>query len=131
MKVFPDTNVLLSAFTARGLSSEVFKIILKEHELLVGDVVLEEFRRILLTKFKMPEAQVANLVRFLESFKIVPYNGEPCPISLRDPDDEKVLASAIACNAAVLLTGDKDLLDIRRNLAIQILNPREFLYFIR
>ncbi len=131
MKVFPDTNVLLSAFTARGLSSEVFRIILKEHDLLIGDVILQEFSRVLSTKFKMPDSQVNSLVKFLQSFKTVQYKGEAPPFTLRDPDDEKVPALAIACKADVLLTGDKDLLDVRRNLEIQILNPREFLRCVR
>tara|TARA_Y100000590_G_C15710915_1_gene1010249 strand:+ start:1307 stop:1432 length:126 start_codon:yes stop_codon:yes gene_type:complete len=40
MKVFLDTNVLVSAFATRGLCADVMRVILTEHELLIGEVVL-------------------------------------------------------------------------------------------
>lgn len=131
MKVFPDTNVLVSAFISRGLSSEIFRIILKEHRLFIGDIVLEELQSILLDKFKMPDDQVGSIIDFLKSFEIFQYSGEASPIKLRDKDDEKVLAVAIKSNADVLITGDKDLLDVREDVEIKILNPKEFLILIK
>ncbi len=40
MKVFLDTNVLVSAFTTRGLSADLFRLVVAEHELLTGEVNL-------------------------------------------------------------------------------------------
>ena len=34
MKVFVDTNVLVSAIASRGLSADVFQLILTEHDLI-------------------------------------------------------------------------------------------------
>lgn len=51
MKVFLDTNVLVSAFMARGLCADLFRYVLAEHEVLTGEVNLVEFRRILRHKF--------------------------------------------------------------------------------
>ena len=51
MKVFLDTNVLVSAFMARGLCADLFRYVLAEHEVLTGEVSLVEFRRILRHKF--------------------------------------------------------------------------------
>jgi uncharacterized protein len=47
VKVFPDTNVLASAFGTRGLCADVVRLILGEHELVTGEVVLEELRGVL------------------------------------------------------------------------------------
>lgn len=129
--MFLDTNVLVSAFISRGLSAEIFRIILKEHDLILGDAVINEFQRILLEKFKMPDEQVNNILSFLKSFKIYKYSKETSPVELRDKDDEKVPALAIKSNSDMLITGDKDLLDIREKITLKILNPREFLELIK
>ena len=42
MKVFLDTNVLVSGFTARGLCADVIRLVLAEHELITGEVILIE-----------------------------------------------------------------------------------------
>jgi len=48
-------------------------------------------------------------------------------LDTNDADDAWVLASALACGSEVLVTGDKDLLDLQVDARIQILSPREFL----
>ena len=131
MRVFLDTNVLVSAFISRGISAEIFRIIMKEHNLIVGDVVLSELKRILSNKLKMPSAQVNNILNFLNSFEIINYSDGPCPIELRDKDDEKILVLALQSNSEVLVTGDKDFLDVRDSLNIKVLNPREFLKLVK
>ena len=131
MKVFLDTNVLVNAFISRGLSAEIFRLIIEEHDLLIGDVILEEFQRILLERFSMPGSQVIDILNYLDTFKKCKYSGEKSPLELRDKDDEKVLVLAIKSNSDVLVTGDKDLLDIRENVNQKILNPREFLQLIK
>jgi len=131
LKVFLDTNVLVSAFISRGLSAEIFRLIIKEHDLVIGDIILEEFQRILLKKFSMPRSQVRDILNYLDTFEKCKYSGEESPLELIDKDDEKVLALAIKSNSDVLVTGDKDLLDIRENVNQKILNPREFLQLIK
>lgn len=58
MRVFLDTNVLVSAFTTRGLGADVFRLVLAEHELIVGRIVLEELRGVLREKIGLPESAV-------------------------------------------------------------------------
>jgi len=131
LRVFLDTTVLVSAFVSRGLSADIFRIILKEHELIVGDVVLAELNNILLNKFSMPEASVKNILTYLNRFEIHSYVNEPSPVELRDKDDEKILALAIKSKAAVLVTGDKDLLDVKNESPIEVATPREFLELVK
>jgi predicted nucleic acid-binding protein len=50
---------------------------------------------------------------------------------VRDPDDLKVLASAVAASADVLVTGDHDLLDVAAQAPIKILDPRGFWKLLR
>lgn len=55
----------------------------------------------------------------------------PQPTESRDPDDNMMLAAAIAGKAKFLITNDRDLLDIpaagRRKFRFQILTPKQFL----
>ncbi len=131
MRVFLDTNVLVSAFISRGLSAEIFRIIIKEHDLILADVVLTELKRILLKKIKMPLDKVNNILSYLRAFENFNYSNEVSSFTLRDKDDEKVLVVALKSNSDVLVTGDKDFLDARENLPIKVLNPKEFLELIK
>lgn len=131
MKVYLDTNVLVSAFTARGLSADVFRIVLLEHELLTGEVNLTELEPVLTKRLRVPRAQVANVLRLLHDHTIVAKPASLPEISVRDPDDQWVLASAMAGTADVLVTGDQDLLVLDGIATLPILSPRAFWELLR
>jgi putative PIN family toxin of toxin-antitoxin system len=132
MRAFLDTNVLVSGFSTRGLSADVVRLLMAEHELLVGEVVLEETRRVLTGKFGVPEEKADEIERLLRQHhvELAPDPGSPVldlPVEVRDPDDEVVLASAIAAEAEILITGDKDLLDVADRVeSLRIMTPRTF-----
>jgi len=49
----------------------------------------------------------------------------PEPVS-SDPDDDKFLECAIATGVAVIVSGDKDLLDQSGSRSVRVLRPRQF-----
>ncbi len=59
MRVCLDTNVLVAAFATRGLCADVFRTVLTEHDLVLGEVLLVELRRALRGKLKLSEDRVA------------------------------------------------------------------------
>jgi uncharacterized protein len=124
VKVFFDTNVLISAFTTRGLSADLFRLVVAEHELLTGEVNLTEFRRVLRARFKVPPAEVVLVEDQLRTHTIVARPPAPSDLPLRDPDDAWVLASALAGGADLLVTGDKDLLSVVDQAPLPIVDPR-------
>ncbi len=127
MKVFADTNFLISAFVSRGLSHDIFKLVIAKHELILGEFVLNEFCEKMESKIKVPPSEIEEFVSFLRSFQVVPIPPSGSTIRLRDEDDEWVLSSALAAKADVLITGDKDLLDVASEInQILILSPRGF-----
>lgn len=127
MKVFADTNFLVSAFATRGLSAEIFQIILTDHELMTGEFVLNELNRVLTTKFKVPEKIALESEQLLRQYYIEPIPEQPSKIRVRDEDDRWVLESAMNSGADVLITGDQDLLEISNEISkIKIISPREF-----
>lgn len=127
MRVFLDTNVLVSGFATRGLCADVIRLVLAEHELIVAQVVLDELKRVLNQKIELPAEQIQEILAFLENQTVQPKPKSLSPIQVRDDDDQWVLASALAAKADVLVTGDKDLLDIAEEVSgLTITDPRGF-----
>ena len=131
MRVFLDTNILAAAFTTRGLCADVVRYILAEHQLITGDVILTELHDVLTRRFKLPAGTTKDILDLLRSQEVVPKPKKPSSIPIRDPDDAWVLASAIDGRCDVLVTGDRDLLDIAGSAQLPILNPRGFWEFVR
>lgn len=96
MKVFLDTNVLVSGFATRGLCADVIRLALAEHELITGEVVLTELKQVLKLKMQLPAAQIHEIVTFLENQTVQPKPNTVPPIPVRDEDDQWVLATALA-----------------------------------
>ena len=124
MRVFLDTNVLVAAFATRGLCADVLRIVLTEHDLVTGEVVLEELRDVLPKRLKLPPGTVADIMALLRAQEVVPKPADPSSLPIRDPDDRWILASAVAGGVDVLVTGDQDLLSIAPKAPIPILSPR-------
>jgi putative PIN family toxin of toxin-antitoxin system len=132
VKVFLDTNVLVSGFTTRGLCADVIRLVLSEHELVTAEIVLEEIRRAFKQKVHLPLPVIDEIVAFLENQTVQPKPKTVPPIRIRDEDDCLVLASALEAKADVLVTGDKDLLDVRNQVTdILITDPRGFWTLIK
>jgi putative PIN family toxin of toxin-antitoxin system len=124
VRVFLDTNVLVSAYAARGICADLVRFILAEHELVTGEVNLEELRRVLGERFGAPPERLNAIESELRAETVVPRPTEPASVNLRDPDDRWVLASALSSEADLLVTGDGDLLDVAEQVSIPIVNPR-------
>lgn len=131
MKVFLDTNVLVSAFATRGLCADVLRHVLAEHELLVGEVVLGELRRVLRTKIRLPRETIDAVERLLGDQTVVAKPARPSAIDIQDRSDRWILSSAITGGADVLVTGDRDLLRITDLADIPIVDPRGFWSLVR
>ncbi len=127
MRVFLDTNVLASAFGTRGLCADVLRLIMAEHELVTGEVVIEELRAVLRKKFGVPAQTVGEIESFLRGYHIEPKPREPPDLPLGSRNDLLVVGSALRAKADVLVTGDKELLELNDGYeGPRIISPREF-----
>ncbi len=126
MRVFLDTNVLVAAFTTRGLCDDVVRVAIADHTLLTGEVNLQELRRVLRQRMKVPPDVVTRVEDLLRARTVIPKPKDPPDVPVRDPDDLWVLASAIEGDAEVLVTGDQDLLAVADIAPLPIVTPREF-----
>jgi putative PIN family toxin of toxin-antitoxin system len=121
-----DTNVFVAAMVAKGLCHEVVVRGLGSCTVATSQPLLDEIEHTLRAKFTLGPAGLAFLDQLRLRVRIV----APTPLSsqvCRDADDDRVLATAVAAGAAVIVTGDQDLLVIGRYNDIEIISPREFL----
>lgn len=125
MRVFLDTNVIISAFAAHGLCADLMRLVLADHEVLTGEDNITELRRVLLNRFKSPPAQVDLIEGLLRDQTVIAKPTGLLSLKVRDADDAWVLASAALGNAGLLVTGDQDFLVVARRAPLPILSPRD------
>jgi putative PIN family toxin of toxin-antitoxin system len=121
-----DTNVIVAALVAKGLCHEVVVRALGASTVVTSPALLDELERTLRAKFTLGPAATA----FLEQLRLRVHLVVPTPLSTpvsRDSDDDVMLATAVAANATVIVTGDLDLLVLRSYRSIEIVTPRDFL----
>ena len=131
MRIFLDTNVLVSAFASRGLCAEVFELVLLDHDLIVGRNVLRELEKALREKIKLPVVRSAEIVDFVsdEATQVVDH-AKPANVRV-DPADAIVLGEALAGQADLFVTGDAALLRVAAIGALEIVSPRRFWEVLR
>jgi putative PIN family toxin of toxin-antitoxin system len=125
VKVVCDTNVLVAGVVADGLCRDIVKRRLPRVDLVTSRVLLDELARTLRRKFGTNPADVPLVAAYRERATIVRPVPLPQPVC-RDRDDDAVLATAVAGDADVILTGDEDLLVLGEYQGIRILTPRRF-----
>lgn len=126
MRVLIDTNVLVSAVLFGGLPRELLTRALRgEIELVTSVVLMDELEGVLADSFSLDRSFVRTVRAELELLAEVV--GVPdVPRVARDPDDDAVLAAAVAGGASTIVTGDRDLLILGTHHGIRIVTPRDF-----
>jgi uncharacterized protein len=126
VKVFLDTNVLVSAIATRGLCADVMREVLSSHLLVISAPLLDELRRILTEKIVLPENVISDFIDLLQQDAIQSTTEENVNIDFQDSDGIPILSSALNGGTDFFVTGDKALLKLGKLSDMSILSPREF-----
>ena len=123
-----DTNVLIAAIITEGLCSKLLhRARTGEFSLISCQFIVKELRRILSQKFRLAHGESAEAMEpIIEAISQVIDHSVRITDICRDPDDDNVIACAVAAKADYLVTGDSDLLEIRKYRGIKIITPRDF-----
>ena len=121
-----DTNVFLSAYLWGGTPNQVIKLWQSgRFNLLYSPEALFELVS-LLAVFKFDPDRIKKIKQEIEerAKKIIP--SEKVTLC-RDPKDNQFLELCLAASADYLITGDKDLLVLKKFQQTQIFSPKQFL----
>jgi len=128
VKAVFDTNVLIAAFLTEGICSGLLIRARKQaFNLVLCDDIIREFEGILIKKFKLTSTDISDISAIVsEAASEILHNLGPIPDICRDPNDDMIIACAIDAAADYIVTGDEDLLILKRYKDIVIINPRNF-----
>ncbi len=126
MRVVLDSNVLVAAFATHGVCHELFEYCLRNTTILCSDFISGEVERILTQKIKIPAKNASEITEYLkhQTQWIVP--GHEVLKTLRDPNDQMIISTALSGRADYLITGDKDMLVLKMVKKTIIISPRDF-----
>ena len=136
MKLVLDTNVIVSALLKRSSAPGQILQLWRDgrFDLLVSDPLYAELTEVLgrrkLKVYLKPELS-RRFLELLRDYATWVEVGRVPPHTVRDPKDLMVLGTAVAGRADLIVSGDQDLLVLRRFRGIPILDPRATLEVIR
>jgi len=126
MKLVLDSNVIIAAFATRGLCSSLFEYCLESHEVVLSELIIGEVTRNLRKKIKLPRSIAVPIESYLRNVCTMMIPDEIDSSICRDENDLAILGTAKAARAKYIVSGDKDLLILRKYLDIAIIDPRTF-----
>lgn len=129
-RVVLDTNVLVSALLFKGSVSKMIDLWKAGRIKPVGSrVTFQEFQKVLTyPKFALTPDEILVLLEeeILPYFEIINVRQEVKGIC-RDPQDDIFLSCALASGSDFLITGDEDLLALKKFQRTRILTPSDYL----
>ena len=129
-RVVLDTNVLIAAaWNAGSASRRIVETCLEGKDLrAVSSPALRREYEFILKRAARKSKYRKSLQRLVETAEVVECDAREMGIEVpADPDDAKVLATAVAGKVDALIGNDHHLLDLAHDSQIPILRPSEFL----
>lgn len=124
MKVIIDCNVIISAGIKSGNCREILDIIIADHECFISPEIEAEYLKTIMKPYLLKYTLLPIIVK-----EVISNARSVAPAShdfrLRHSKDEKYLAAAIAANADIIITGDKDFTEPYYG-NVKIMRPDEF-----
>jgi putative PIN family toxin of toxin-antitoxin system len=129
-RVVLDTNVLISALLFRGRLPKIVGLWQKGK--IIPVISKETFSELMTVleypKFSLTQEETDSIIKYeiLPYFEIVEVVKDVKGIC-RDPEDDKFISCAISASADYIVSGDKDLIDLKQYKSIKIIKASEIL----
>ena len=111
---------------ARRDCSRPRRPLILHRELVTSEFILEELCRKLIEKFGFPAREADQVAAFLRRAAIVVIPADLPAEVCRDPIDVPVLSTAVGGECSLLISVDRDLLDMQTFDEIPIVRPGEY-----
>lgn len=133
-RVVFDTSMLVSAaLRVESTPALAFRKALASHEICTSPDTLQELESVLMrAKFDryLDRDERSAFLDFYRKFTTSCEVRETVK-ACRDPKDDKFLALAVSCGASMLVSSDRDLLDLHPFRGVAIATPADFLEDLR
>lgn len=133
MRVVLDTNTVISGLLWAGPPRQILTLAREgKVSLFTTDALIAELADVLhREKFatRLEQARVTQS-QLLKGYAALTTRVEPAiinPTIIADPDDDAVLACAVAVQAQIIVSGDHHLLDLGNYAQVEIVNAANFL----
>jgi putative PIN family toxin of toxin-antitoxin system len=127
MRIVVDTNVVISGTFFKGNPRRVLEAIIKsEVEAYATTDIVEEYQGVVrrIIERGVGTFDGSGFIRFIADLNLIESLAE---VSVcRDPDDNKFISCAIDADALYIVSGDKDLLDLKEYEGIQMITAADF-----
>jgi putative PIN family toxin of toxin-antitoxin system len=132
IRVTPDTNVLISALFYDGNERGILEAAMKGRlRFVLSMEIIDELIRVLENKFKVdPELTRDYVLRLNELSDIATARKLPSKL-VRDREDTKIIECAYSGHSDYIVSGDRDLLSLKRYQQTKILSPSELLRILK
>lgn len=128
MRLVCDTNVLVSGILFGGTSRRILTAVSRNlHTLYSSPALLAELTTVLARpKFGLTKEQADAISNLFHETATIVHPSVPVHVVMDDPDDDRVLETAWAAQAEVIVSGDGHLLALQEWQGIRIMSPAEF-----
>lgn len=131
LRIVPDTGFYIAATLKEGYARTYLVGKGSEYlsyQLFSSETILLEVQAKLETKFGFSRPLVVSALTDIRKIVNIVYPREKLNV-VRDPDDNKIIECALEAKADVIVTFDKDLLDMKEYEAIKIVHPASLKYW--
>jgi putative PIN family toxin of toxin-antitoxin system len=123
-----DSNVWISALIFGGNPGKILKLFVDNKvEVVMSEEIITELRRIIINKFPLFVNSLNLLEASLRKDTVFVQLGSITIDASRDVDDNRIIETAYIGKAQYIISGDKDLLVLKKYEDIKILSPVDFL----
>jgi putative PIN family toxin of toxin-antitoxin system len=130
IRVVLDTNVLISALLFKGELTRMVGLWQRGKMIpLISKETFDELRTVLeYPKFSLSRAEIKSLIEqeILPFFEVVNVS-KHVKGACRDPGDDKFISCALSANADYIVTGDRDLSDLKKYQSVRIIHASDFI----
>jgi putative PIN family toxin of toxin-antitoxin system len=127
-----DSNIFISAFLFNGKQRAILEYAIKgKYKINISDQILIEIETVLKRpKFKLTMNHISLFISEIKSLCEICYPAEKIINVCRDSKDHIILECAIESKSDYIITGDDDLLSLKKYKDVNIINSDTFLKII-
>jgi len=128
VRVVFDTNIFISALSIPGSSAEkaMLKVIEGGDILIISTDIIHEVLSVLSSKFSRDKEGLSHVAVILSELGELVKPTQKLKIFKQGPDN-RILECAIQGKAHVLVTGDKEMLQLREYKSVRIISLKEYI----